>query len=154
MPQSKAEKKQMEKRKRRVEQLLAMQVSSSEIQRQVCDEFGCSARTVRQDIQRTYERWEVESEKERPLRRHQMRQSLRALMQRAVNDSQWNVAIQACDRLCRLDGLFEPMKAEVNHKGSVDIRSMTSDDKRRRLLELMETARERAASRDGEERPN
>ena len=51
-----------------------------------------------------------------------------------------------------LDGL---KVLRVEHSGNIgtDVKEMTSDDKRKRILELMEVARERKESR-GDEKPN
>lgn len=138
-------KKRLQARRVEVEQYLSTQASSSQVQRLVSAKYDVSERTVRNDINAIYEKWEREAGEEKPNRRNQMRQSLRAIVQKATTAKDWKAVIQALDRLIKLDGLDAPTVLNVNH---MDLTKMTSDDKRKRLSELFEKA-EREAWRSG-----
>ena len=132
-------------RRREVEQYLSTQVNLTQVQRMVSEKYDVTARTIRNDINSCYAKWEKEAGDEKPNRRNQMRESLRAIVQKATHSKDWRAVIQALDRLIKLDGLDSPTVVQVNHKM---IENMTSDDKRHRLLELFEKA-EREAWRKG-----
>lgn len=121
-----------------VEKMLAIQLTSSDIQKRIVEKYGVSARCVRNDIMRVYKKWDVESEAERPARRSQLRMTLRRLLQMALKGNDVRAAILVADRLAKLDGLFAPVEAHVQHSGSVRMAKMTSDDKRKQLFSLLD----------------
>lgn len=125
-------------RLRDVERYLSLQLRHAEIEAKIVEKYGCSDRTVRNDIRKVYARLEAEGEKERPMRKSQMRETLRKFYQRAVSKDQWAPALQALDRLCRLDGLYEADKISAELKQTIEhrVRHMTTDQRRSRLDQL------------------
>jgi hypothetical protein len=132
-----------------VEKMLALQMGHTDIVNTVVKRFPVSERTARNDIKRAYEKWDAECLAEKPYRRGQLRQTLRKLLQMALKKSDLRAAIAVCDRLARLDGLNEVTQLEVTAKVEADLDKMTSDDKRRRLDELLGKAYSRRASANG-----
>lgn len=128
------------------EAMIALQVRPPEIVRQVSAKFGISARQVHRYVQRVQNDLAKENEELRPLRKHQLRQSLQAVFQKSMQNNQLSAAVAALDRLGKLDGLFEPtvIESKVTHEGRIDL--MTSDQQRKRLAELIEKARTKAGS--------
>lgn len=146
--------KETEKRRRKVENYLAIQMDPREVQARIEQEFQVTRRTVRNDINWVYQQWEAESEQERPLRRNMMRRSMRSVLKRALAAEQWNVAIQILDRLCKLDGLYAPSEAKILHSGVVGLQQKTSDDKRKRLFELIDQYGEKPSKGNGHAKGN
>lgn len=150
MPPSRQKKEELVRRRNAVRQLLSSQVSSGDIVRTVSKRFGCKERSVYGDLELIRLEWQKEAEYEKPMRVDQMRKSFQQLMQRAMQDKDYKTCVQILDRLCKLDGLFEPMKVDVKNT----IEKMTSDDKRRRLDELLKKAQQLAAAQQGDAKAN
>jgi len=127
-----------------VENAMALGMGCREIQARISREFNCTERTIRNDIVKVEKQWAVESEAEAPHRRHQTRMLLRRIIQKAMADKQYGAATSAAGRLMDLDGL---KIVKVEHSGGIShtVADMTSDDKRRKLNELMERADQRRA---------
>lgn len=116
-----------------VESLLAAQVRPGQIATTLAVKFSLSERQIHRYIRRIQEELAEEAEKERPLRKNQLRQSLRAILQKALQTNQLTAAVQAADRLAKLDGLFAPERIEATLR---TVELMTSDQQRKRLFEL------------------
>ena len=118
-------------------------------------EWNIQPRQVRNYIRKVYKLWAEDAEKTLvdrvSLRRTQLEQVLEDAMHRRIQvngktvaDPDLKTAVQALDRLCKVDGAYAPVEVETTMKGRLDIKAMTSDDKRKTLNELMATANERA----------
>lgn len=113
--------------------MVAAQCRASHIVAVLSPKFGLSDRQLHRYVKRCYEEMAAEAEKERPLRKHQLRESLRAVVQKALASNQLSAAVAALDRLGKLDGLWEPTKIEATVR---NVELMTSDQQRKRLFEL------------------
>src|SRR5262245_57775810 len=129
-------------RMRAVEQLVARYLPAREIAARIAERFGCSERTVYDDIRLVWKELAKEDEEERAVRKNQMRSTLRRLFNKAVRAEDYKAAIQALDRLCKLDGLLAPVKVE--HAGELGVAAMRSGDRRARLEDLLDVALERS----------
>jgi hypothetical protein len=126
------------RRLERVEVLLALQTTGTQVCRMVMAEFGVCEQTVRHDIARVMFAHENKDAMTREERRQQMRLSLKQLYQRCVNGKDYRGAGFVLDRICKLDGLYAPDNVNVNHTGVVlVIDTMTTAAKRERIQELL-----------------
>lgn len=108
---------------RYVERGLASQLTRSEIVRAARRDLGCSRRQAYRLINYVYERMEKDADEERPMRRQQMVQSLRLIMQKALATEKLSEAIQAADRICKIYGLYdEKLRLEVQGKVELGLR--------------------------------
>jgi len=139
------------KRRTEVAELLAAQVSGTEIAERIAERYSISTRMAWKDIKTVYDTWETDSSRERGFRRHRMRNTMMAFYQRCMARRQYTAALGALDRLCKLDGLYAPEKLEVEHTGSVDISKLTSAQIRDRIDELLDIRR---TLLDGTEAPS
>lgn len=125
-------------RRAEVEQMMTMQVSSRQIQKAICEKFGCADRTVRNDILWVHKQWDTEASLERPARRSQLRLTLRRLLYLALKKSDLRAAIAVCDRLARLDGLNEAPDITVTQNITKVVNNMTSAEQRAELDRIFE----------------
>ena len=86
--------------------------------------------------------WEAESRLDRPQRREQMRHTLGRIMRSAMAAGKHGPAVQAARALMDLDGLTT-LNLEVSGKVEHHVTAMTSDEKRKRLEQLLGAASER-----------
>jgi hypothetical protein len=101
-----------------IEMALAQCIRHQTIQSQFARQWEVTRRTIRRYIRAIYDRWETESKKNRVLTREQMRAALQDLFARASMDGQLKIAVDAADRLCRLEGFYED-KMKIQHSGAV-----------------------------------
>ena len=119
---------------RAAEAMVALQVRPMEISRQLAAKFDISERQAHRYVAKVYDALAKENEGQKPLRKHQLRQSLQAVFTKAMQSNQLSAAVAALDRLGKLDGLWAPLQVDHNVQGSVEM--MTSDQQRKRLFEL------------------
>ena len=106
----------------RAEELLTSQLSAHRVKRILMEEFSISRPTAERRIKALYDRWREESTRDRQTDREQCRRSFQAIAHgcllrktvqrdcdgyRLVPDPDYKHAIQAIDRLCRLEGHYE-----------------------------------------------
>jgi len=106
-----------------VEELLKNMTSLSEI-RQVCArEFGCQESTVASYIALIYAKWRSIAEQHAPAARDQMREAFVRFYERAMapdateKGPDYKAALQALDRIARVDGVYEPAKLSIETSG-------------------------------------
>jgi hypothetical protein len=104
-----------------VEKGLTIQLAHHEIVKQCQARFGISQRHSYRSIEKVYAIMEKNAEREKPMRKHQMRQTLRMIAQAALERKDFRAAIAALDRVARIDGLYEDMKFSLHHQGSVGV---------------------------------
>ncbi len=106
--------------------------------RGLTDEFGVSTRAARNYVRRAFDQLAELEREQRPRRKIEMRLTLERLLASAEAAQDWKAAVQAADRLARMDGLFidriEMLVADTREGGQ---RPMTPAEQRRRLLELL-----------------
>lgn len=141
------------KRLSRVEDLLCQGTATSTVATTCASEFAISERQAWRYIRKVYEAWAEEGEVDRSVKRHRRTRFLERIAHDAYQNGEYSAAISAVRQLCRIEGLEQGVKlqhtidtrAEVSTR--IDIRKMTSDDKRKRLQELMDVAKARAAAK-------
>lgn len=103
-----------------VESLLATQTPSSIIKREGAKKFGKSESTIECWIEKVYKLLAAEAD---PVKKDERRAIMRATLgdfyQKALLARHFNSAIQALDKLCKLDGLYRPEEHEVLDKRGV-----------------------------------
>lgn len=103
-----------------VESLLATCTPTQVIIKQIGLKFGIKERQAKNWISATYA---ALAEEARPIekaeRRAQMRASLGDFYQKALLARQFNAAVTALDRLCKLDGLYAPEEVAVRAVGGM-----------------------------------
>lgn len=101
-----------------------------------------SQRTAYSTVKRAYAQLEGDDKIERPMRKHQLRETLRVILRKALAGARPNygAALRACRELALLDGLYSPTEINVGGDITVEhqIRKMTSHDKRTELANLMD----------------
>lgn len=118
-----------------VESMLATQTPASVIKREGAKKFGKSENTIENWISQVYELLGAEADPiKKDERRALMRQALGDFYQKALLARQFNAAVTALDRLCKLDGLYRPEEVEVFDKRGVAERD--PDKIRERMREL------------------
>jgi len=120
-----------------VESLLATHTPDSVIKREGAKKFGKSESTIGNWISQVYGLLSAEADPvKKDERRALMRQTLGDFYQKALLARQFNAAIQALDKLCRLDGLYSPEEVDVlTDKRGVAERDPDKD--RERVRELL-----------------
>ena len=98
----------IDRRRREIERMMALQVPHRDIARHIATEFGTSERQIYYDLQAIYKRMEAEGKREAPMERQVMKRSLRDFYQRAMKAGQFAAALQALDRLCKMGGFSVP----------------------------------------------
>ena len=137
------------KRLGQVADLMASNTDSREIVRKLAEKHGVSERTIYKDIERV----NIEAVKfdvqDRPYRKSKMRRTLNQFYTRAMARRAFGPALQALDRLCKLDGLYEPEKVELEGKIAVhvSVAKMTTAQRRARIHELLKLRREQVDGR-------
>lgn len=131
----------VEARRKKVEARLALGIAAKTIEIELSAEFGCTRRCIRLDIEAVRRVWAAEAadEGKSGVLRHQTRQMLRTIVRKAMSDKQYSAAVAGVSRLMELDGLKSPV--EVKHGGELTIKDMTSDNKRKKLAELIQKAK-------------
>lgn len=130
----------------RVEDLLSQGTATSTVAATCASEFNISERQAWRYIRKVYDSWTKEEEADRSVARHRRTRFLERIAQDAYQDREYSAAISALRQICRIEGLEQATKLQhtidAQAKVSVtrDISTMTSDDKRRRLAELMDKA--------------
>lgn len=123
-----------------VEKALSLQMSHHDIVAKGAPKWAASSRTVYRWIALVYERMEIQATRERPMRRQQMVGSLRMIMQKAVELNKLHDAIDALDRIARLQGLYQDQVAVTHHAGDgVNLPAFgfkSRDEVRARVAEL------------------
>ena len=116
---------------------IKLQKSNADAMRGIVEKWGVSQSTAEKDVRRAWVHLgEQEDAIERPMRKHQLRSSLKAIYVAAMQSKKYGPAIQAIDRMARLDGLFTDI--QINHTGTINtVRQMTSDDQRQELAQLL-----------------
>lgn len=119
---TKADKKRKIRRLLDMEKLLAIGISSREVQIKFAAEYGITERQIRKDVLQIQEKWakEAESEGKTDLRRNQTRQLLRAIARAAMASKKYSAAVAAANRLMELDGL---KVIRIEHKGTIEHKS-------------------------------
>lgn len=74
---------------------------------------GVTDRQARYDIETVYERMQVEGADDRGKRHVKMRRALELVYRKALSEGDYKAAVQALDRICRLDGLYSPTTHQV-----------------------------------------
>jgi hypothetical protein len=123
-------------RMRAVEILVQQYKPASEIVRVITAKFDCCERTVYDDIKVVWATLQTADGEERDVRKHQMRSTLRRLYSKTVGALDFKAAVTVLDRLCKLDGLYEPEKH--HHTGAV------SEEQKQMLVAIGMTPVERA----------
>ena len=131
-----------EARRADIEKLLVLQVSPRQIQLKIAEKHDVTPRCVRMDIAVVRKDWDRQSVDDMPSAKNQLRGTLRRILQAAMTKNDLKAAVSVCDRLAKLDGLNEAVKLDVTSRS--DAKSMTLDDKRRRIKEIMAAADARA----------
>lgn len=142
-------------RQARVEQLYTTLVRSTEIQAIVALEFGCSPRTVRDDIARLEADLAFEGRAEREKRVQQLRAAFGQLLRLAVGKDDLRAAAHALDKLARIEGAYAAEKLEVQPNVSPGllaivqkVAGMTPSERVARRAELIERQRAQLAGDD------
>lgn len=104
-------------------------------------EWGITPRQIRNYIRKVYDKWEADAKALQVDRVEQRRNQFEGLLETAMKANPPDVRSAAIilDRLCKIDGAYAAVKVVADHTGSIgySIRDMTSDDKRRKLEDLM-----------------
>lgn len=103
-----------------VESLLATCTPHPVIKAQIAKKFGVGERQAANWIKATYEELAIEARpRQKDERRAQMRAALSDFYQKALLARQFNAAVTALDRLCKLDGLYAPDEVAIKALGGV-----------------------------------
>lgn len=147
-----------------VDQMLHKCYTHSAVCGILAKQWDITPRQVRNYIRKVYEMWAEDAKKTLvdrvSLRRTQLEQVLEDAMLRRVKvkdkkaqggfrmepDPDLRVAVAALDRLCKVDGAYAPIEVATTVVGQIDLKKMTSDDKRKALAKLMTKANSRAQS--------
>lgn len=132
-------------RLRLVAEMMARMYPSREIAKQCAKQFGVTERTIYNYIDKIGQESAAHLKHERPYRKARMMETLANFYQRAMAARAFGPALQALDRMCRLDGLFEAEVVEHHHTHRTtadEIREMTTAQRRARINELLRLRRE------------
>jgi hypothetical protein len=100
-----------------VEGLLATCTPPSLVVREVMKKYGIKERQAWEWYKATFASLAAEARTvDKDGRRAQMRATFSDCYQKALLARNFNAAVQALDRLCRLDGLYAPEELEANNK--------------------------------------
>jgi hypothetical protein len=134
----------MAKRLLRVDAMMREGQSSRKIQQELGNEWGITRRTVRGYIAKIWKEWEKDSQPT-PQRAAQRRSQLETVYQRALRSDDYKAAVQALDRLCRLDMLYPVEQVQIGVEGKIGVGVglaalgfKSPDDARNRIVELRE----------------
>lgn len=144
----KAERDKRDARLAAVEDAMVLGLRPKQIESKLAPLYGVSGRMIRKDMEKIRDQWaEVAMKDEkRDVKLYRFEQKVKGFYQRCIAGNYMGAAARA---LVLEADLLGARKLQVEHSGSVDhgIKDMTSDDKRRRLEELMEIARKRAEAK-------
>lgn len=120
-----------------VDQMLRKCLSHSAICAVLGRQWDITPRQVQNYMRKVYERWDADAKATLVDRVHLRRGQLEGVLEAAMAQQppDLRAAVAALDRLCRVDGAYEPVRVAVS--GSVDYRNMTSDEKRKELERLI-----------------
>lgn len=110
-----------DKRVTRAEELLCEQYTSRQIVTLLCDEFKVVPRTAYSYLKLAYDNLATSSAEERGLRKAQAIAVWKAQFRRCIKKGDMSAANYAQDRLCRIYGLYAPLKHKVEMTGSISV---------------------------------
>jgi hypothetical protein len=127
---------------RKVDELIGLQLGSAAIARKLAADYGISERMAYKDIREAFARLEANDAEDRGMRRARMRHTLQMLFRRCLSRKDYRGAGFAVDRLCRLDGLYEPEAIHVTQGASEELPdlSVLSEEMRELLRKQLESA--------------
>jgi len=142
-----------------VEAALAKLHRHKVIEKQFSALWNISRTQVRKYIALVYEEWKQRADAgDTGKERHRLRAALQDLYVTAVNSGDLNAAVNAADRLCRLDGLFSPQQLVIGATVTANIRSiqagMTTAEKRKEIEKLLEERKRLLDARPAEKIAN
>lgn len=141
-----------------VEQLMRSCMTSGTIARLLAKQWDLSERQARRYISAVLLIWRRDSltfDAQSGMRRELRRAQLEGVLERCLTaidpefrrhpdtgelllKPDFKTAVVALDRLCKIDGIFEPTRVEVNHTGEMPIESMKSMDRASELKALID----------------
>jgi hypothetical protein len=101
-------------RLRKVEAMLRDMKSHHVIEQELASEFKVTRDTVRRWITIVYAHWAKEADQTRPHARQRLREGFLRFYDQAMAAGDLKSAVQALDRLARIDGAYEPERIEVD----------------------------------------
>lgn len=141
MPGLNRNSQQTQERMDAVETALAKLWRHKIIEKFFAAQWAISRTQVRKYIALVYDEWKERAEAgDTGKDRHRMRAALQDLYVTAVTNGDLKVAVDAADRICRIDGLFSPQQLVVGATVTANIRmssQMTTAEKRKKVEELM-----------------
>lgn len=118
-----------------VESYLATMTPHSVIKKEIAKKYGIREERVGEWIRNVYDMLRMEAD---PIKKDERRAQLRAALgdfyQKALLARQFNAAVTALDRLCKIDGLYAPDEVEITAKSGVAERD--PDKVRERIRQL------------------
>lgn len=100
-------------------------------------QFNVSEYAVRSWISQVYARWTAQAEADRPHRHAEAREMLRHAYRTAADAGDHGPAVQALDRLCRLEGVYAPPETKLQINTAVALGVDNPDSIRGRIRELL-----------------
>jgi hypothetical protein len=119
--------------------MIASGATPTEAARTASARFKLGRRQGERYVSRVLEQWATDDKRDRHARKLTLRRRLEAFYVKAMDADQYGPALQALDRLARVDGLFAPESVKVQHEGNLEIAalSMTTDAIRQRVDKLL-----------------
>ena len=124
----------IERRHRRIAELLGRGVSGDTIVRRIATEDGISERQARTDVAGVRATWVAALATEEPHRRAQLLAYLDAVAAAAFEDRAWGACVAAAREIARVLGLD---RVTVKVDGPVDVRAMSPTDREAEITELL-----------------
>lgn len=127
-------------RLRVIDQMLHQCYTHSAIVAVCSQQWGIGTRQVRNYIKRVYQQWDEDARKTLVDRVHLRRKQLEGVLEVAMQQEppDLRAAVQALDRLCRIDNAFAPEQVNNIISHADDIHRMTSDEQRKEIASLVE----------------
>lgn len=125
-----------------IEAALGRVLPHSIIERKFATEWKITRRQVRRYISKVYEEWEEQAKENRATHRSALRWAFQDIYQKSYSDQEWGMALQALDRIGRLDGCYAPDKVEVSGE-ITNLGFKDAEEAKARLVELMKKHREK-----------
>ena len=142
-----------------VDGLLRNCLSHSAITAILAKQWDVTRRQVRNYIRKAYDVWDEDARlvagdtSVRAARINLRRAQLEGILETAMSASPPNLsaAVQAMDRLCKVEGAYAPIELGINVNDPTEerIANMTSNDKRKRLAEIEEIIARRKRANGG-----
>jgi hypothetical protein len=123
-------------REAEVSRLLSQCVPSAQIREYLSAKWKCKPDQVQKAINEVYFRWSKLPAQDRESRREQMREAFFAFYQRAMKAGSHGPAVTAMDRLCKLDGLYQPDRIEVAEGVGQSLPESDPSKIRQRIVDL------------------